>query len=35
VSGYDRPNGILVVWLNKPAPQRISFAYLTFGIFQD
>jgi hypothetical protein len=35
VSGYDRPNGTLVVWLNKPAPQRISFSYLTFGIFQD
>jgi hypothetical protein len=35
VSGYGRANGTLVVWLNRPAPQRVSFAYWAFGIFQD
>jgi len=35
ISGYNRSNGQLVVWLNKPAPGPISFAYWTFGLFQD
>jgi hypothetical protein len=35
ISDYNRPNGKLVVWLNKPAPEPISFAYWTFGLFQD
>lgn len=35
ISGYDTPRGTLVVWLNRPAPTAITFAYWTFGIFQD
>ena len=34
-SGYDEPNGTLTVWLNHPAPSRLTFAYWTFGVFQD
>ena len=37
VSDYNKESGMLVVWLNKPAPadRPITFSYVTFGIFND
>jgi hypothetical protein len=35
VSDYNKSTGTLTVWLNKPAPSRVAFSYLAFGLFND